>query len=50
MTTPNLNLQVVLLCLGTQTISGHIQPPKHDANLTFYVLGLKPKPKDPEMA
>ena len=42
MTTPNINLQVAFLCLGTQTLCGHIEPPKQEANLTFYVPGLKP--------
>ena len=37
-------------CLGTQTLCGHIEPPKHDTNLTFYVPVLKPRPKDLEMA
>ena len=46
MTTSNINLWVVLFCLGTQTICGRIEPPKHDANLTFYVPGLKPRPND----
>ena len=33
---------MALLCRGTQTLCGRIEPPKHDANLTFYV-GLKPE-------
>ena len=44
MTTPNLNLYVVLFCLGTETLYDRNEPPKHDANLTFYVPGLKPRP------
>ena len=43
MKTQNINLYVVLLCLGTQTLCGRNKPPKHDANLTFYVPGLKPE-------
>ena len=50
MTTPNINLYVVLLCLGNQTLCGRNEPPKHDANLTFYVPGLKPRPNDLEIA
>ena len=50
MTTPNINLLVVDLCVGTQTLCGRIEPPEHDANLTFYVQGLKPRPEDLEMA
>ena len=42
MTTPNINLSVVFLCLGTETLSGRNEPPKHDANLSFYVPGLNP--------
>ena len=49
MTTPNIYLQVVLLCLGTQTLCGRNEPPKQDANLTFYVPGLKSRPNDLEM-
>ena len=41
MTTPNINLSVVFLCLGSETLSGRNEPPKHDANITFYVQGLK---------
>ena len=43
MTTPNINLSAVLLFLGTQTLYGHIEHPKQEANLTFYVPGLKPE-------
>ena len=50
MTTPNMNLYGVLSCLGTQTLCGRNEPAKHDANLTFYVQGLKPRPEDLEMA
>ena len=46
MTTPNINLSVIFLCLGTETLSGRNEPPKHDANITFYVQGLKPGPND----
>ena len=49
MTTPNINLSVIFLCLGTETISGRNEPPKHDANITFYVQGLKPGPNDLQM-
>ena len=49
MTTPNINLKVVLLFLGTQTIYDRNEPAKHDANLTFYVLELKPGPNDLQM-
>ena len=49
MTTPNINLSVVFLCLGTETLSGRNEPPKHDANLTFYVPGLKPRANDLQM-
>ena len=42
MTTRNINLQVVRLFLGTQTLCGRNEPPKHDANLSFYVPGLNP--------
>ena len=49
MTTPNINLSVVFLCLGTETLSGRNEPPKHDANLTFYVPGLKPRPNHLEI-
>ena len=38
------------LVSGTQTLCGRIEPPKQDANLTFYVPGLKPRPNDVEMA
>ena len=50
MTTPTINLYVVLFCLGTQTLCERNEPAKHDANLTFYKPGLKPRPKDLEMA
>ena len=33
-----------------QTLSGRLKPSKHDANLTFYVPGLKPIANDLEMA
>ena len=49
MTTSNINLSVVFLCLGTETLSGRNEPPKHDANITFYVQGLKPGPNDLQM-
>ena len=49
MTTRNIYLQVVLLCLGTQTLCGRIEPPKQYANITFFVPGLKPGPKDLQM-
>ena len=49
MKTPNINLSIVFLCLGTETLSGRNEPPKQDANLTFYVPGFKPKPNDLEM-
>ena len=49
MTTPNINLLVILLCLGTQTLCGGIEPPKDDANLTFNVPGLNPKPNHLEI-
>ena len=42
MTTWNINLQVVCLFLGTQNLCGRNEPPKHDANLSFYVPGLYP--------
>ena len=42
MKTTNINLYVVLLCLATQMLCGRNEPPKHDANLTLYVPGLKP--------
>ena len=50
MTTSNIDLKVVLLCLGTQTLCGRNEPKKHDANLTFYVPRLKPRPHDLELA
>ena len=40
---------MVLLCLGTQTLCGRNEHPKHDANLTIYVHGLKPGPNDLQM-
>ena len=49
MTTPNINLYIVLFYLGTQTLCGRNEPPKHDTNLTFYVPGLKPRPNDLQM-
>ena len=49
MTTPNIKFEVVLLCLATATLSGRNEPPKHDANLTFYVPELKPGPNDLKM-
>ena len=42
MTTRNINLQVVHLFLGTQTLCGRNEPPKHDPNLSFYVPELNP--------
>ena len=42
MTTWNINLQVVRLFLGTQTLCDRNEPPKQDANLSFYVPGLNP--------
>ena len=50
MPTQNINLQVVLLCIDTQTLCGRNETPKDDANLTFYVLALKPRRNDLEMA
>ena len=50
MKTQNINWYVVVFCLGTQTLYGRNEPPKHDANLTFYIQRLKPKPKDLELA
>ena len=49
MTTPNINLSVVFLCLGTATRSGRKEPPKHDATITIYVQGLKPGPNELQM-
>ena len=45
-TTLNINLSVVLFRIGTQTLCGQIELAKQDANLTFYVSGLKPRPND----
>ena len=42
MTTRNINLQVVRLFLGTHTLCGRNEPPKHDANLSSYVPLLNP--------
>ena len=50
MKTPNTILMVILLRLDTQTLCGGNKPPKHDANLTFYVPGLNTRQNDIEMA
>ena len=46
---PNINLLFVFLCLGTETLFGRNEPPKHDANITFYVQGLQPGPNELQM-
>ena len=41
----------IVVNIGFQVTSFAIlEPPKHEASLTFYVSGLKPRPNDLEMA
>ena len=49
MTTPNINLYVVLFYLGTQTLCGRNEHPKQDAYLTFYIPVLNTGPNDLQM-
>ena len=46
MTTPNINLSVVFLCLGTETLFGRNEPPKHDAKRTRIGTPTKRSPND----